>query len=82
MIREGHVRFWERVGAKLPRATRQVKGHLGGMQSCREAVGKLYIIGEAHPPVRLQQAVLPGGLGLSNQNSARIGPSRDRNSIT
>ena len=30
MTREGHVRFWERAGAKSPRATRQMVAVVGG----------------------------------------------------
>ena len=30
MTREGHVRFWERAGAKSPRATRQMVVTIGG----------------------------------------------------
>ena len=29
MTREGHVRFWERVGVRFPRATRQVVLKIG-----------------------------------------------------
>src|SRR3954464_4440794 len=32
MTRECHVRFWERVGVRLPRATRQVCLMIGGQK--------------------------------------------------
>ena len=32
MTREGHVRFWERVGVRSPRATRQVFIRIRGKQ--------------------------------------------------
>jgi len=32
MTRECHVRFWERVGVRLPRATRQVEVKIAGQK--------------------------------------------------
>jgi putative transposase len=32
MTREGHVRFWERVGVRFPRATRQVVLKIAGVK--------------------------------------------------